>query len=545
MARSLQAQFRDPAWLLARQWQVGEFMGVDGGSPVQATISLERRPLTTYVPGRLPGVRETDDGSLPLEARVERAPVELQLRGAVQLGLRFEAMARNAGATAGNIQQFRDRFVLVDAAPDELPDVGAPAFRALAKGRVTDGNQLYVALVQGQALPPAAAGLAGVLADFRSWRDSFFSEPAGDASWDGRNLYHRFASASETDRDVVTIAAPDFQGDRLDWYSFDSSNDAVRTTGMAPTSIEVTTHNFLPNHVTFHGMPNSRWWDFEDGQTDFGQLDAEHVDLAKMLVMEFALVFGNDWFQLPVPLTSGSLSRVDTLIVTDTFGVSTLIRPTESIPDGPRPWSMFKLSGGGGASGWLLEPPSLSFVDEGPVLEQVLFLRDEMAAMCWAVEQKLTGVREDPIDGYEAWRLRVAADPPPPPRQQQPGGPAIYYLLETSVPDAWKPMVPVQGPDGALYFRRGLIDRPSSTGPVPVLARASLLEPEHPFFVNDHTIPKAGADVTKRFRRTRWSNGSTVVWLARRTTVGRGPGWSGLAFDLIEPMGTSPPQIGP
>ena len=37
-------------------------------------------------------------------------------------------------------------------------------------------------------------------------------------------------------------------------------------------------------------MPDSRWWNFEDGVTDFGQLDAEHVDSAKLLVMEFALV---------------------------------------------------------------------------------------------------------------------------------------------------------------------------------------------------------------------------------------------------------------
>ncbi len=69
---------------------------------------------------------------------------------------------------------------------------------------------------------------------------------------------------------------------------------------------------------------------FEDSVTDFGQLDAEHVDLAKLLVMEFALVYGNDWFSVPVPdAASATLSRVTTLVVTDTFGVRTLIRPAE------------------------------------------------------------------------------------------------------------------------------------------------------------------------------------------------------------------------
>ena len=52
-------------------------------------------------------------------------------------------------------------------------------------------------------------------------------------------------------------------------------------------------------------MPDSRWWNFEDSVTDFGQLDAEHVDLAKLLVMEFALVWGNDWYSVPVPITVG------------------------------------------------------------------------------------------------------------------------------------------------------------------------------------------------------------------------------------------------
>ncbi len=51
MQRSLQAQIRDPLWMLARQWQVGEFLGDDGGSPVQATLGVEQRSITTYRPG--------------------------------------------------------------------------------------------------------------------------------------------------------------------------------------------------------------------------------------------------------------------------------------------------------------------------------------------------------------------------------------------------------------------------------------------------------------------------------------------------------------
>jgi hypothetical protein len=83
-------------------------------------------------------------------------------------------------------------------------------------------------------------------------------------------------------------------------------------------------------------MPDSNWWNFEDGVTDFGQLDVEHVDLAKLLVMEFALVSGND--------------------VTDTFGVRTP-NPTLRADAGQHqriPWSMFKVAGENTRSDFIL-----------------------------------------------------------------------------------------------------------------------------------------------------------------------------------------------
>jgi len=106
-------------------------------------------------------------------------------------------------------------------------------------------------------------------------------------------------------------------------------------------------------------------------------------------------------------------------------------------------------------------------------------------------------------------------------------------------------MVPVQAPNGALYFRRAIVERPSATGPVPVTARGVILDPGKPYFVTDQAIPRAGADVTRRFRRARWTDGSTHVWVARRARPGRGPGWSGLAYDLVEKFGEAPEEIMP
>jgi hypothetical protein len=522
----------------------GEFAADDAGSPVQATLTTEGRGLTAYRPGTDPAATVDLDRHLPLEAHVEREPVRLNLRGSVQLGLWFQDLARAGGVSDADLKAIRTdvNFKIDPTAPDALPDLVGSQFRALAAGRAPDGQRIYAAIKAGNPALPASI-TTPMKTRFTDYVDGLYSQPAHDAAWDSRQLLFSFAVGSATASDDIAVAAPDFGGDRLDWYAFDPS--AVAVSSPAQTTVTTVPLNFLPNVVTFHGMPTRQWWHLEDAQTDFGELDADHVDLAKMLVMEFALIYGSDWFQIPIPMEVGSIVRVNALIVTDTFGERTLIRSTDAqTPAGLQPWSMFKLGDASSVVDYLFIPPSLGEVIEGPVLEDVLFLRDEMAAMSWAVERTLQGPMDAPVDGYEAWRLRLQ-DEPVAPRAPTPGGPEIYYVLQTTVPDNWIAMVPVKAPNGALYFRRGIVERPSPTGPVAVTARGVILEPDKPFFVTDHAIQRAGADVTRRFRRARWTDGSTHVWLARRSRPGRGPGWSGLAYDLVEKVGEVPEEIMP
>ena len=161
-------------------------------------------------------------------------------------------------------------------------------------------------------------------------------------------------------------------------------------------------------------MPEDRWWAFEDSVTDLGQLDTEPVDLARMLVMEFGLVYGADWFFVPIPSPTGALQRITTLVVTDTFGFRTLIRPVEQMPvvGGQRPWSMFKISADDGTlSDFILLAPTVGLSDDAAAIEDVLFLRDDMAALAWAVEQKLAGALDLPVDGYEQYLVATATRP--------------------------------------------------------------------------------------------------------------------------------------
>jgi hypothetical protein len=562
LARSLQAQVRDPLWMLARQWQVGEFLGDDAGSPIQATLGVEQRTVTTYRPGADDAATVALDPTVPVEVHVEREPVALRLRGAVQLGLFFETAVREAPVAdpAGVIAAFRTAFPIAAAAPDPVfttPE--ADRFRALAVGRVTDGEKLFVAAAAVQAgqvpptpLPPEAtnAGVPGALAALLTHRRALFSQPAADSAWQAQRLDYQFAlgspapaAATGQGGDLV-LSAADFPGGHLDWYSFSLEADAASAvTAANPAQITTKSFDFLPNHVTFRGMPDARWWNFEDRVTDFGQLDAEHVDLAKLLVMEFALVYGNDWFQVPVPVDlaggAGMLSRVTTLVVTDTFGVRTLLRPSEQTTvaaDAP-PWSMFKLSGADGArSDFILMAPTLGIADDGDALEEVRFLRDEMAAMAWAVEHRLLGELDDRVDAHERYLARLQATPPPPPLVAAPDGPKIAYTLEVPVPDNWIPLVPVQSPQGELFLRRGTMEIPTATGFLNIAARAQVLGPGQPFFVADRIVPRSGVTVDRYFRSTRASDGTTFLWLARRSGRGQGSGWSGLRFDLVEKL---------
>lgn len=551
MARSLQAQVRDPLWMLARQWQVGEFLGADAGTPVQATCAGEQQTITTYRPGPSAAATVPLDPTVPLEVHVERESVALKLRGSVQLGQFFESLVRTQGIASPEtvIAAFRASFPVAASSPDPTyASADAQRFRALMSGRVTDGEALYataVAVSAGQTpavpLPSAAGdpGMAALLSEFVSYRASLFSEPNGDDAWQAGQLQYAFSLGSPTPGNDLLLTAPDFAGGHLDWYSFSlGTGDANSVATANPATVTEINFAFLPNHVTFRGMHDPRWWTFEDSVTDFGQLDAQHVDLAKLLVMEFALVYGNSWFEVPVPVPIDGLARVTTLVVSDVFGVRTLIRPSEQTTVGPgtSPWSMFKLAGAGTRSDFIVMAPTLGVADDARALEDVKFLRDDMAAMAWAVEEQLQGEMDTAIDGQEAYQRRLATNPAPAPPKATPGGPKDYYTVEIPVPDNWIPMVSVQTAQGALYLRRGTMAIPTSTGILNVAARALILEPGQPFFVTDHVVPRSGVESRRYFRRTRSADGTTFVWMARYSGPGSGPGWSGLRFDAVRDM---------
>ena len=80
MKNSVQARIYDPLWMLARQWQVGEFQGEDSGTPIMARLRADVSRLTRYLAGSIAPNTQVkaptfDPKATPLETMVERERV--------------------------------------------------------------------------------------------------------------------------------------------------------------------------------------------------------------------------------------------------------------------------------------------------------------------------------------------------------------------------------------------------------------------------------------------------------------------------------------
>jgi hypothetical protein len=53
--------------------------------------------------------------------------------------------------------------------------------------------------------------------------------------------------------------------------------------------------------------------------------------------------------------------------------------------------------------------------------------------------------------------------------------------------------------------------------------------------LREDDVPRERARATRAYQLARWIDGTTLLWLGRRKSVGRGEGSSGLRFDTAEP----------
>lgn len=563
--RALHAEVRDALWMLTRQWQSAEFRGEDGGSPILVKMQAEIAQLSRFRAGNAAAVPL--DEAMPLESQVEAQQLALDV-GTDKVGLDIrlamgrrwlQLLARLPSAAALRTLFFeRYTFDVPDRSHRDQAGICAhpnaqQSFAAVA-GRAIDGYGLYRNLVDGTGfdVPNLTQQQSDELSNaqlargFVDWIRSVFLLPSeGDnPAWDASRFEYRFGCSAMTDAGEKELVAEEYASGSVDWPVFDVNPGAAAMGATRASSSVVRTT--LPTPVTFPGMPNPRWWTMEDGRTNFGAIRPDTTDLAKLLFIEFGLLFSNDWFLTPLTARAGSLVTVKGLMVTDVFGERVWIEPVgAAAPDERSRFSLFTLSmkDGGTPDPTLLVGAAAPKVQESAPLEAVMLMRDEMANMVWAIEKTVPAPEGRGAAGADAGRETRAFHQGfvPPPAPSQPNAARdealIRYDLMTEVPEHWIPFV--AAPGGRLQ-RATMLRILSPQDMDKIRPRTSLLRPalapgSGGFFVPQEEVPRAGAYVTRSFQRTRWADGRVVVWSGARKQTGRGEGWSGLLFDRIVP----------
>ncbi len=575
-SRALKAEVRDGMFMLARQWQLGEFVGDDAGSPATVKLQLATTRLRTYQAAR--GKTTVFDELLPLEARVERRALPLIVDGhPMSLDIRL-LMGRQWLKMTTPIADYTTAFVqhYPFRPPDPTREQDAYAcahpetwqlYAAIA-GRRMDGGALYIYLAGG-AGRHAWDGIPSILAAhhapieiaeeaFIEWFTTTFTQPPSTAedAWVSDRLEYQFACAAPDGQTETVFDADEYYQGRLEWYNLDV--DRSRNTLGTPkdpladpqaSSLQA----MIPVPITYDGMPNTRWWAFEDRRVNFGAITPATTDVGKLLFLEFGLVYANDWFLIPVTLDAGSFVRVRGMAVTTVFGERFWIAAAGAGPDDAwQRWSMFTQSVKGNDTGLLLLPV-VPKIQEGRDLEEVMLVRDEVANMVWGVEKTISLANGRDKPGAEAaaetlsYYQRLLDES----LQGMPAAPAvtpaapIAYKVMNSVPENWIPFVPVHVPNDlrATQLQRAAMPRllkgdpnptPAKVRPRTVLLRDGLdSTPRVAYFLHEEEVPRAGAVVTQAYQRTRWVDGQVIVWLGARKQTGRGEGSSGLAFDRL------------
>jgi hypothetical protein len=541
--RALRAEVRDALWFLTRQWQFGEFWGEDAGSPIDVRTAVRVDPLQHYaVRGQGPIAY---DPSLPLETHVEREAVAFDLPMHARVSRYFWQLV-NAVANPGAVRTtYLAAYPLAAGAVSGVADEDTSHALQLAGSRALDANALLSEVTSG-AHDVRVDGFPGLSAadrarlkqagrDLCTWFLAQYSQPASDAddAWNPRFLEYQFSVATEsTERGQAVLAADQYPGGHLDWFAFDIDTIAPqlgRKDGPAATPTTVKPLSFIPTPVSFGGMPSHRYWEMEDHHVEFADIDAHTTDLAKLLLTEFALVYGNDWCVIPYELPIGTLSEVTGMLVSDDFGEQALLLPAgRGFDDQWQRWSMFTMSrsrSAGQADTRFLLPPAVAKLIQAAPVEKIVFLRDEMANMVWAVERVMPSGMGAGIDGYAVAAQAARLVPPPPPLA--PTTASVRYILGDDVPYNWIPFIPVHvpGSNRSVQLQRA---RLPGTGRAP---HGRVLSPPAPYYINEEEAPRAGKVITRGYQRVRALNGATLLWMGRDVTTGRGEGSSGLAFD--------------
>jgi hypothetical protein len=470
-------------------------------------------------------------------------------------GLHFLRLLETYGVSPDSRDRIRTFFALRPPVGDPPLDAKSEQFLRVMAGRAPDGDRLHQELApktrwhslkQFREEYDIPAGdhraLEQAVEAWLAWYDSLYAESAGrQEAWISERMEYAFsvsapvAEPSEAEAETV-LTASEYTGRDLDWFHF-SHHPQAAIGAAADEASPALVQTFLPAPVSFRGMPASRWWEMEDSEVDLGKINTAPEDLSRMILVEFALTYGNDWIVIPLDLKIGSILQVRSLRVRNSFGEVTTVEPvSQKTPDAP--WRMFTLSLDPRAKegqNSQAEDTSLFFLAptlpaglQSPPLEEVRFIRDEMANLGWGIERIAPGKTGLPVNRYEAHQQQRGQEPEQ--ETQRLTEAEIAYRLATDVPSYWIPLVPRAQDGRHMDFKRGLLLNTETGHPGRPWGR--VLEPD--LIIFEEEVPRAGIYVRRGFQYSRWIRGARFLWMGRKKETGRGPGSSGLRYDVVE-----------
>jgi hypothetical protein len=558
IGEGLAARVHDPLWLLARQWQFGEFQSENAASAAWVDVEIDVHLLDRWRPGPPdtgPDALPFDRVAEPLERLVEAEPeFEPSPRLRLEGGLRLNRLLTAAGL-AEHLAAFAAACpfdqVVRDRAP--LPQPGGLAFalrRALPDGALLAPELMSFADPAGatplmERLGDAVEALRPIAAEWLAWwgprvpeSAAFEPAPVHPPGWDRHRMEYAFGTHAST-LPGVRLEAVGHGGGRLDWWALDAAAPPDGTEVGASGRARRVKVRAVPAPAQFGGMPAPRFWEMEDARFDPGSVDAAPIDLGRLLLTTFATVYGNDWYVLPLRLPPASLSQVTRFLVTDVFGGHRALTAAGAAQDG---WSLFALTDAAAVpspgaerptSPWFYLAAAMPDRLEGPAAERVQLLRDEMANLAWAVEAHVT---DDA--GTIGDRFAEAHEPLP---ADEGAGEALRYRVESPVPRNWYPLAPEQLPDQeSVRLRLVPVARGSDIAEHRAeFPHGRLLSDAAPLgdglWLHEEEIPRAGAAVARIPKHARWHDGSVHRWTGRTKRTGAGEGSSGLRFDFLTP----------
>jgi len=480
---------------------------------------------------------------------------------AVESGLHFLRMLELQPLTRNYRRTFLTKLGLkpFDLSTSTACDDATARYLQSMAGRAPDGRMLAsllrsmgaAQLVLDPTLniaPEDRAEVRDAANAWLSWYDSLYSEPtsATDEAWSPSRLEYAVSVGTQLSadpQDEITLSASEIDGAPLDWSNFDVNTISRLDAGDAH-SFNSLVEATVPTPLTFPGAPSPRFWELEDAKLAYGLAPVGPTDIAHLMMIEYSSSYGNDWYVVPLKLPVGSVTRVDSLVVTDSFGVRSLIRPIGD-PALPAPrFSMWQLAYAPppasspttvATNRFFLAPTLGRGMDSAP-LEDVLLMRDEMTNLAWAIERTV----ESPIE-RPAQRYLSADSTQEEPADTTPSAELPRYLLSSTVPPNWIPFLPIQQPDPMApndprrvvsRLQKGSVLQPDGSKKVHI-AVAEVLNGSGNLLLYDEEIPREGTRLTRQRRFARWTDGSTWLWTSFRNQVGRGEGTSQLRFDQV------------